>query len=102
MEPIAGSSAADLTPVTKRKIPLKSTGKKYQVFLKSKYLTTVHNHVLKFEYLLGDSEMTPVEKVSEAAPKTVKKPVKKAKKKAAAKPKKTSSEPEISTTGKSF
>ena len=45
--------------------------------------------------------MTPVEKVSEAAPKTVKKPVKKAKKKAAAKPKK-SSEPEISTTGKSF
>ena len=46
--------------------------------------------------------MTPVEKVSEPAPKTVKKPVKKAKKKAAAKPKKTSSEPEISTTGKSF
>ena len=45
--------------------------------------------------------MTPVEKVSEPAPKTVKKPVKKAKKKAAAKPKKTS-EPEISTTGKSF
>jgi hypothetical protein len=68
MEPIAGSSAADLKPV-KREIPQKST---------------------------GDSEITPCEKVSEA-PKTVKKSVKKAKKKAAAKPK-TSSEPEISTT----
>ena len=100
MEPIAGSSAADLKPV-KRKIPQKSTGKKYQVFLKTKYPLLYTIHVLKFEYLLGDSEMTPVEKVSEAAPKTVKKPVKKAKKKAAAKPKK-SSEPEISTTGKSF
>ena len=51
--------------------------------------------MLKFEYLLGDSEITPVEKVSEA-PKTVKKSVKKTKKKA------TAAKPDISTTGKSF
>ena len=93
MEPIAGSSAADLNPV-KRKIPQKSTGKKYW-FLFKKASIFHKNDVLKFEYLLGDSEITPVEKVSEA-PKTVKKSVKKTKKKA------TAAKPEISTTGKSF